>query len=120
MNVVRTSVIVIRALETVIGANCTGTDTVAFCCVLSTIGGRSMMRESSPASIRIWVGTECRPSATTCRSKWSIVTGLGVSSSTHWPEGPPYAVLHAVAGLPSNAADPGGHIAGQMDRRRAP
>ena len=38
-----------------------------------------------PASICSCVGTECFPSATTWRSRWSNVTGAGVTTSTHWP-----------------------------------
>src|SRR5689334_3787622 len=95
-----------RTSEPENGANDTGTDTGAAPTLPSGIAGRTTVRETPPASMRSWVGTECLPSATTCRSRWSKVTGCAVDTSTHWPTGAPKAVLHEVAGSPSNADDP--------------
>ncbi len=64
------------------------------------------MRDSPPASTRTCVGSECSASATTCRSRWSTVTGAAVVTSTHWPVGSPNGVVHAVAGSPSVAWEP--------------
>ena len=39
-------------------------------------------------------------------SRWSKVTGFGVSNSSHWSAGVENPVLHAVVGSPSKADDP--------------
>ncbi len=70
-------VTVTRTSEPVSGANVTGTLTGGSPTAPSVIAGRSTVRDSPPASIRTCVGTECWPSATTCRSRWSKVTGCG-------------------------------------------
>ena len=49
------------------------------------------------------VGIECLPSATTCRSRWSKVTGRSSWYSTQLPTWFPRPGLHDVAGLPSTA-----------------
>ena len=102
----RTPVTVTRTSDPVRGANCTGTATGALPTAPSATAGRSTVRDSPPASMRSCVGTECFPSATTWRSRWSKVTGCGVATSTHCPTGAPNAVLHAVAGSPSTACEP--------------
>src|SRR5689334_8310177 len=103
----RIDVIVTRIVRPVIGANFTGAGTTAFGVVRSVIGGRSTTRfVPSSELISSWVGTECRPSATTWRLRWSNVTGWSLVSWTHWSVALANLVLHAVVGSPSNADDP--------------
>src|SRR5271154_2780101 len=83
-----------------------GTLTVLPGLVPSLIGGSWMLRLPRSVATFIDVGTECRPSATICRSMWSKVTGLG---RFKWIQEPtwldaPYPGIHAVDGFPSMAA----------------
>ena len=86
----RTPSTVKRSVDPVTGSGrSTRTGTVAFSWWRpSTIGASSMAGMStvptrSPStSMPSWVGTEWRPSATICRSRWSTVSGSGTSYST--------------------------------------
>ena len=53
------------------------------------------------------VGTECRPSSTICRLRWSKVIGFGRSTWIHEPSwlAAPKPGLHTVSGFPSSAAE---------------
>ena len=89
----------------VTGANRRVTAAVASCSRRSGTGGTSRARTGRP-STSSWsrVGTECRPSATTAKSRWSKVTGPGAVTSTHgwWTESSMVGD-HAVPGSPSKA-----------------
>ena len=85
----------------------------------SSSSGRSTTRDCPPASMRTCVGTECRPSCTTCRSRWSKVTGCGVlhldplpgrvaerRCSTGWPGRRRTRPTRATRRRPGGAATP--------------
>ena len=77
----------------------------------SAIGGRSTVTGEPPSALTSsWVGTEKRPSATTWRFRWSMVTGEGAVTEMVWPTTSSIGVTHRVVGSPSTAAaarDPG-------------
>ena len=68
-------------------------------------GARSVRHVVPSASSVTLVGTECWPSATTARSRWSTVTGAARSTLDPLPCWCPMGAVHAVAGSPSNARD---------------
>ena len=82
---IRTAVKVMRMSRPVSGAKDTGTSTTDPATRPSATGGRVTCSVVPPALTDRAVGTECSPSATICRSRWSKVTGAGRSYSSHCP-----------------------------------
>ena len=63
----------------------TGTSTTDPGTFESATGGRSTVAEPLPVATVSWVGTECWPSATICRSRWSKLTGVDNVYCSHSP-----------------------------------